>query len=112
MLVVAGGANAVEPSNWQSFVSVTPVYQGKGDFDNGGDFSMSGALVRGGTAYKDAYLKDASNHVLAIESDSGVFAPARLAFSGTESARRIIADILPAMEREGISTIAEAVGTG
>ena len=51
MLVVAGGANAVEPSNWQSFVSVTPVYQGKGDFDNGGDFSMSGALVRGGTAY-------------------------------------------------------------
>ena len=44
--------------------------------------------LRGGTAYKDAYLKDAANHVLAIESDSGVFAPARLAFSGSESARR------------------------
>jgi carboxypeptidase Q len=49
--------------------------------------------LRGGTAYKDAYLKDAPNHVLAIESDSGVFAPARLAFSGSESARRVIADI-------------------
>ena len=49
--------------------------------------------LRGGTAYKDAYLKDAPNHVLAIESDSGVFAPARLAFSGSESARRIIAEI-------------------
>jgi carboxypeptidase Q len=49
--------------------------------------------LRGGTAYKEAYLKEASDHVLAIESDSGVFAPARLAFSGSESARRIIADI-------------------
>ena len=49
--------------------------------------------LRGGTAYRDAYLKDAPNHVLAIESDSGVFAPARLAFSGSEPARRIIAEI-------------------
>jgi carboxypeptidase Q len=49
--------------------------------------------LRGGTAYRDAYAKHAANHVLAIESDSGVFAPARLAFSGSESARRIIADI-------------------
>ena len=39
------------------------------------------------------YAKDAANHVLAIESDSGVFAPARLAFSGSESARRIITEI-------------------
>ena len=49
--------------------------------------------LRGGTAYRDAYVKAAGDHVLAIESDSGVFQPARLAFSGTESARRIIADI-------------------
>jgi len=49
--------------------------------------------LRGGSAYRDTYLKDAQNHVLAVESDSGVFAPARLAFSGSESARRIIADI-------------------
>lgn len=49
--------------------------------------------LRGGTAYRDAYLKDANDHVLAIESDSGVFQPARLAFTGSESARRIIAEI-------------------
>jgi carboxypeptidase Q len=49
--------------------------------------------LRGGTAYRDAYVKDAADHVLAIESDSGVFQPARLAFTGSESARRIIAEI-------------------
>lgn len=49
--------------------------------------------LRGGTAYRDAHAAEAENHILAIESDSGVFAPARLAFSGSESARRIIADI-------------------
>ena len=50
-LLASGGASAAEPNNWQSFVSLTPVYQGNGDFDRGGDFNMSGALVRAGTAY-------------------------------------------------------------
>jgi carboxypeptidase Q len=49
--------------------------------------------LRGGTAYRDRYTADADKHVLAIESDSGVFAPAHLAFSGSESARRVIAEI-------------------
>lgn len=49
--------------------------------------------LRGANAYREAYAKDADKHVLAIESDSGVFAPAHLAFSGSESARRIIAEI-------------------
>ncbi len=49
--------------------------------------------LRGGNAYKDAYASDAEKHVLAIESDSGVFQPAQLAFTGSESARRIIAEI-------------------
>jgi carboxypeptidase Q len=43
--------------------------------------------LRGGTA------RDADKHVLAIESDSGVFAPAHLAFSGSEAARRTVAEI-------------------
>lgn len=51
VLLVSGGASAAEPNNWQSFVSVTPVYQGDGDFDKGGDFNMSGALVRAGASY-------------------------------------------------------------
>jgi carboxypeptidase Q len=49
--------------------------------------------LRGANAYRDAYAKEADNHVFAMESDSGVFAPARLAFTGSESARRVIADI-------------------
>ena len=49
--------------------------------------------LRGGNAYRDAHAAEAQDHIFAIESDSGVFAPARLAFSGSESARRIIADI-------------------
>jgi carboxypeptidase Q len=49
--------------------------------------------TRGGTGYRDAHAKEAANHVMALESDSGVFAPARLGFSGPESARKMIADI-------------------
>lgn len=49
--------------------------------------------LRGGNAYRDKYAKEAERHVLAIESDSGVFAPAHLAFTGSEAARRIIGEI-------------------
>jgi carboxypeptidase Q len=49
--------------------------------------------LRGGNAYRDAYAKEAEKHVLAVESDSGVFQPAQLAFTGSESARRLIAEI-------------------
>jgi hypothetical protein len=51
LCTAAGAADAAEPSNWQSFVSVTPVYQGNGSLDSGGHFSMSGTVVRGGTSY-------------------------------------------------------------
>lgn len=51
LLTVAGAASGAETGNWQSFASVTPVYQGNGNLDNGGHFSMSGAIVRGGTSY-------------------------------------------------------------
>ncbi len=49
--------------------------------------------LRGGNGYRDAHAKDAAHHVFALESDSGVFAPARLGFSGSAAARRLIADI-------------------
>lgn len=51
LLVVAGAANGAETSNWQPFVSVSAVYQGNGDLDNGGHFDVSGAIVRGGASY-------------------------------------------------------------
>ena len=42
-----GAAQAQEPG-WRPFVSLTPAYEGKGDLDQGGDFSVSRAIVRGG----------------------------------------------------------------
>ena len=49
--------------------------------------------LRGGNAYRDAYLASAGDHVFALESDSGVFAPASLGFTGSDAARRYIDDI-------------------
>jgi carboxypeptidase Q len=49
--------------------------------------------TRGGNAYRDAYLKDAEKHVLAIESDSGVFSPARIGFTGSDAAMKMLRDI-------------------
>ena len=49
--------------------------------------------TRGGNGYRDQHAKEAEKHVMALESDSGVFAPARLGFSGTEGARRLLAEI-------------------
>ncbi len=62
--------------------------------------------LRGGTAYRDAHASEAADHVLAIESDSGVFAPARLAFTGSEAARRVIVDIatlLAGIDMQGVN---------
>ena len=50
--------------------------------------------LRGANAYRDAHLKEAQQHVLAVESDSGVFAPARLGFTGSDAAMRMMRDIV------------------
>ena len=49
--------------------------------------------TRGGNGYRDANLATAADHVFALESDSGVFAPARLGFTGPPAARKYIDDI-------------------
>jgi carboxypeptidase Q len=66
--------------------------------------------TRGGNGYRDAHAKEAGNHVLALESDSGVFAPARLGFSGPESARKLIADIGTLLTGLGMQEIAAGGG--
>jgi carboxypeptidase Q len=48
---------------------------------------------RGGIAYRDQHLAELSNHVLMLESDSGVFRPTGFGFSGTEPGRARIRDI-------------------
>ena len=49
--------------------------------------------LRGGTAYRDRYRDQLANHVLMIESDSGVFRPTGFGFTGSDAARRAVQDI-------------------
>jgi carboxypeptidase Q len=43
--------------------------------------------LRGGTAYRDAHRAEVANHVLAIESDSGVYRPTGFGLSARASAQ-------------------------
>lgn len=49
--------------------------------------------LRGGTAYRDRHRDQLANHVLMLESDSGVFRPTGFGFSGSDAARTKIRDI-------------------
>lgn len=49
--------------------------------------------LRGGTAYRDRYRDQLANHVLMLESDSGVFRPTGFGFSGSAAARAKVEDI-------------------
>jgi carboxypeptidase Q len=49
--------------------------------------------LRGGRAYRDMHLKDLADHVLAMESDGGVFKPYGFGFSGSDEAYAMIKEI-------------------
>lgn len=66
--------------------------------------------IRGGNAYRDAHLAEAQQHVLAIESDSGVFAPARLGFTGSPDATRMINEIGTLLAPLGLDNIGPGGG--
>jgi hypothetical protein len=50
VLAVGVGAVQAQETAWRPFVSITPTYESKGDLDQGGDFSVSRALVRAGVS--------------------------------------------------------------
>jgi carboxypeptidase Q len=64
--------------------------------------------IRGATSYAEKHRAQAANHVFALESDTGVFEPARLGFSGSSSARAVVRDIATLLSPIGMS----AVGPG
>lgn len=66
--------------------------------------------LRGGNGYRDQHAKEAANHILAFESDSGVFAPARLAFTGSAAAQRIVGDIGTLLATLGLQEIGPGGG--
>ena len=54
---------------------------------------------RGGAGYRDAHKTELDQHVLAIESDGGVFAPLGFGFSGSDSARAIVRQVSALLTR-------------
>ncbi|HSJ29988.1 MAG TPA: M28 family metallopeptidase [Longimicrobiales bacterium] len=55
--------------------------------------------LRGGTAYRDQHRDELDDHVLAIESDAGVFKPLGFGFSGSDSAYAMMRQIGSLLER-------------
>ena len=49
--------------------------------------------IRGGNAYRDAHRSQLEKHVLAIESDGGVFRPLGFGFTGSDAAFEIVKEI-------------------
>lgn len=49
--------------------------------------------LRGATGYRDAHLDELDNHVLAIESDAGVFKPQGFGFGGTDEGYEVMSRI-------------------
>jgi carboxypeptidase Q len=66
--------------------------------------------LRGATSYAARHAAHATNHVFALEADSGVFEPASLGFSGSAAARNIIRDIASLLAPIGLNEIVAGGG--
>lgn len=58
--------------------------------------------LRGGNAYRDQHRAALGNHLVAIESDGGVFRPTGFGFTGSDSARAIVRQIAGLLGRVGL----------
>jgi len=62
---------------------------------------------KGNKAYRDMHRDELDNHVLAIESDGGVFSPKGFGFSGSEPAWKIVEEIHELLEPIGANIISK-----
>ena len=60
---------------------------------------------RGNKNYRDEHKSELENHIVAIESDGGVFAPKGFGFTGSVDARKIIFDISDLLDPIGAGKI-------
>ncbi|MEO8449701.1 MAG: M28 family metallopeptidase [Gemmatimonadota bacterium] len=65
---------------------------------------------RGGQAYAQAHRDELDRHVLAIESDGGVFRPIGFGFTGSAAARAIVRQIAGLLKRIGADSIGPVGG--
>lgn len=66
--------------------------------------------LRGGLAYRDRHLAQLADHVMMLESDIGVFAPAGFGFSGSDGARAIVTEIATLLRGIGADRIGPSGG--
>ena len=66
--------------------------------------------LRGGPAYRDAHRHELDRHVLAIESDGGVFRPRGFGFTGSDEAFAIVQQIGQLLERIEAGTVTRGGG--
>ena len=66
--------------------------------------------TRGGNAYRDQYINELDDHILAIESDGGVFSPEGFGFTGSDAARILVQDIANLLEPIGSNFIGDSGG--
>ena len=61
--------------------------------------------TRGGLAYRDQHLHELKDHVLMIESDTGLFRPFGFGFSGTSRARATVTEVARLLRGIGVDRI-------
>jgi carboxypeptidase Q len=61
--------------------------------------------ARGGLAYRDQHQAELGKHVLAIESDNGVFTPTGFGLRGSDSAATVAREVAALLQRVGATTI-------
>ena len=66
--------------------------------------------LRGALGYLERHLGEAKSHVLALESDGGVFAPKGFGFSGSEGARAIVREVAALLAGIGATGISPQGG--
>ena len=65
---------------------------------------------RGGQAYRDAHRAEVDKHVLAIESDGGVFKPQGFSFTGSDAAVDMLKQIALLLDRINAGTMVKGGG--
>jgi len=60
---------------------------------------------RGGLAYRDRHAAELDRHVLAVETDNGVFAPRGFAFAGSDAAASVLRQVAALLDRVGPVTV-------
>ena len=66
--------------------------------------------TRGGLAYRDAHREGIRDHVLAFESDGGVFRPTGVGFSGSDSAMIVVRQVAALLGRIGADGVTPGGG--